>query len=98
MLPNRHLQHLLVEVEGMKTYADFDVIEIIDESSSYPALLKIGWDNDNLAIINFNKRVMNFENHDMKIISPLDPSEGRRYVKPLKGKFVGGWDHAYNIS
>ena len=40
---------------------------------------------------------MNFENHDMIFIAPLDPSEGRRYVKPVKEEFVGGWDHAYNI-
>ena len=95
--PIGRVPHLLIELQGMKTYADFDVIEIIDESSSYPALLKIGWDNDNLEIINFNKRVTNFENCNILIISPLDPSEGRRYIKLVKEEFVGGWDHTYNI-
>ena len=41
---------------------------------------------------------MTFENRDVWVIAPLDPSEGRRYVKPVKEEFVGGWDHAYNIS
>ena len=41
---------------------------------------------------------MNFENRDMRIISQLDPNEGRRYVEPVKEKVVGGWDNAYNIS
>ena len=60
-------------------------------------LLGIGWENENLAVINFKKRVMNFENRNMWIISPLDLSEGRRYLEPMKEKVVGGWDCAYNI-
>ena len=68
----------MVEVKGMNTYANFDVIEILDEGSLYPALLRIGWDNENLVVINFKKRVMNFENDDIRIIAPMDPREGRR--------------------
>ena len=75
------VSHLLVEVEGLKTYVDFDVIEIIDESNSYLVLLGFAWANDNLAVINFKKRVMTFENRDMWIIAPLDPNEERRYVE-----------------
>ena len=82
----------------MKTYAEFDVIEIFNESGSFLAMLGIGWDNENLAVINFNKRVMNFKNRDMQIIFPLYSNEGRRYVKPVKEEFMGGWDNAYNIS
>ena len=85
-------------MEGLKNYAYFGVIEIFDESSSHPVLLGIGWENENLAVINFKKRVMNFENCNMWIISPLDLSEGRRYLEPMKEKVVGGWDNTYNIS
>ena len=98
MLPIGKVPHLLVEVEEMKTYTNFHVIEIVDEGRSYPVLLGIGWDNDNLVVIDFKKQVMTFENHDIRVIAPLDPSEGRRYILPLKEEFVGGWDHAYNIS
>ena len=89
--------HLPIELEGLNTYVEFDVIEIVDESNSYPALLGIGWENDNLVVINFKKRVMNFETHDIWIIAPLDPLEGQRYVEPIKDEVVGGWDNAYNI-
>ena len=51
---------LAMEVEGMRTYKDFDVIEIVDEGRLYPALMGIGWANDSLAVINFKKRVMTF--------------------------------------
>ena len=90
--------HLAGEVEGMKTYVDFDVIEVVDGEISYPTLLGIGWANDNLAVINFKKRILNFENRDIRFIAPMDPNEGRRYVEPVKEEIVVGWDHAYNIS
>ena len=51
-----------------------------------------------MAMINFKKRVMTFENKDIGVIAPMDPIEGKRYVEPVKDKAVRGWDHAYNIS
>ena len=47
--------NLVVDIEGMKTHADFDVIEVVEYGGSYPALLGIGWDNNNMAVINFKK-------------------------------------------
>ena len=40
---------------------------------------------------------MNFENHNIRVIAPLDLSEGRRYIELVKEEVVGGWDHAYDI-
>ena len=90
--------HLVVEVEGIKTYAYFYVTEIVDEGISYLTLLGIRWANEILLVIKFKKCVMNFENHNIRVIAPMDPSEGRRYVKPVKDEVVEGWDHAYKIS
>ena len=90
--------HLRVEFEGLKRFVDFNVIEIVKKNSTYPELPGIGWESDNLAIINFKKRVMKFDNHDMRIIAPLYFAEGRRYVELVKEEFVGILDHAYNIS
>ena len=56
------VSNLVVDIEGMQTRADFDVIEVVEDGGSYPALLGIGWDNDNMAFINFKNRVMTFEN------------------------------------
>ena len=41
---------------------------------------------------------MTFENRDVKVISPMDPQEERRYIKPIKEEVERSWDHAYNIS
>ena len=51
--PIGRILNLVVNIEGMKTHADFDVIEVVENGGSYPALLGIGWDNDNMAVINF---------------------------------------------
>ena len=37
--PIGHVLHLVLDVEGMNTYPDFDVIEFIDGGGSYPMLL-----------------------------------------------------------
>ena len=96
--PIGRVPHLVVEVEGTKTYADFDVIEVVDGGGSYLAFLGIGWANDILVVINFKKRVMRFENQDIRVIALMDPTEGRRYVEPVRDESIKGWDHAYNIS
>ena len=41
-----------VDIDGVSTLADFEVIEIIDDSNPYPALLGIEWALDNDAGIN----------------------------------------------
>ena len=49
------VSNLVVDIEGMRTHADFDVIEVIEDGGSYVALLRIGWANDNMAVINSKK-------------------------------------------
>ena len=60
----------------MKTYVDFDVMEFFDGGASYPVLLGIGWANDSMAVINFKKHIMTFENQDIRVIAQMDPNEG----------------------
>ena len=49
--PIGRVSNLVVDIEGMKTHADFDVIEVIEYGGSYPALLGIGWDNDSMVVV-----------------------------------------------
>ena len=41
-----------VDIDGVCTVADFEVIKIIDDNNPYPALLGIEWALDNDAVIN----------------------------------------------
>ena len=47
-----------------------------------------------MEVINFKKWMMTFENQDIRVIAPMDPNKGRRYIEPVKDEVVGGWDHA----
>jgi hypothetical protein len=49
------LQQLEENIEGMKTKADFEVIDIMDDSNPYLALLGIDWAFDNNKILNLKK-------------------------------------------
>ena len=49
-----------VDIDGVWSLADFEVIEIIDDSNPYPMLLGIDWTFDNLEVINFKKKQMTF--------------------------------------
>ena len=48
-------------MEGLRTYAYFEVIYIVDDTNMYPKLLRIDWDIDNQTIINLKKRTLSFE-------------------------------------
>ena len=87
-----------VDIDGVSTLSDFEVIEIIDDSNPYPALLGIEWEIDNDAVINLKKKQMTFEGKGMRFIVPLDPSQGERYTGPVKDEYQDVLDHIYNIT
>jgi hypothetical protein len=58
------------------------VIEIVDGTTPYPTLLGLDWAFENQAIINLKTRKMTFESGEYRVIAPLDPSEGERFVEP----------------
>ena len=87
-----------VDIDGVNTLADFEVIEIIDDRNPYPALLGIEWALDNHAVINLKNRQMTFEGKGLRVIVPLDPSQGERYTEPVRDEDQDVLDHIYNIT
>ena len=61
VIPLGHLSSVPVDLDGVRSLADFEVIEIIDDSMPYPALLGIDWAFENEEIINLKKKTMSFE-------------------------------------
>ena len=57
----------------------FEVIQIVDDSNTYPAMLGLDWAIDMDGIINLKRIIMEFENNGTRVIIPLDPTEGERY-------------------
>ena len=77
------LQGVTVDIEGVSTQTDFEVIEIVDDSNSYPALLWINWATDINRVINLKKQRMIFEKKSLCVVVPPDPFEGARYTEPV---------------
>lgn len=74
----------MVDIEGVSTLADFEVIEIVNDSNPYLALLGIDWATDMNEVINMKKRKMIFEKKSLRVVVPLDPEEGSRYMEPVR--------------
>jgi hypothetical protein len=75
------LEHVLLDIDGVKTFSNFEVIEIVDDSFPYHMLLGIDWAFNNSTVIDLKKRRMKFEGNGLRVISPLDHDEGRRYIE-----------------
>ena len=66
-----------MEVEGLRTYVNFEFIDIFDDTNPYPTLLGIDWEIDNQTIINFKKRILPFEYSKIRVVMPIDLIEGQ---------------------
>jgi hypothetical protein len=76
-------QHRVLPIGRMKGVTiDLEDIEIVDDKTPYPSFLGLDWAFDNQAIINFKTRKMTFESIEYRVIAPLDPSKGERFVEP----------------
>jgi hypothetical protein len=82
VMPIGRLKGMRVDLDGVCTKANFKVIEIVDGTMPYPTLLGLDWEFDNHVIINLKTRRMEFELGEYRVVAPLDPSEGERFVEP----------------
>ena len=65
ILPIGRLEGVEVDIAGVKTYIDFEVIDIMGDKDPYPALLGIDWAFENYAIIDLKKELMIFEDGEV---------------------------------
>ena len=56
IVPLERFPSVPMDIDGVSTLEDFEVIEIIDDSNPYPALLGIEWALDNYEVINLKNR------------------------------------------
>jgi hypothetical protein len=67
--PFGRLEHVLVDINGVRTFVDFEVIEIVDDSYPYPMLLGIDWAFNNSTIVDLKKISMTFEGDGLRVIA-----------------------------
>jgi hypothetical protein len=70
------LEHVPVDIDKVRTLADFEVIEIVDDNFPYPTLLGIDWAFNNSTVVDLKKIRMTFERDGLSFIAPLDLDEG----------------------
>jgi hypothetical protein len=92
IIPFGILGHVPVDIDGVRMFSYFEVIEIVDDNCPYPTLLGIDWDFNNSTVVNLKKIYMTFERDGLRVIAPLDPDEGQRYTKPIREE-----NHAYAL-
>ena len=81
-IPMGRLQGVTLDIEGASVLADVLVIEIVDDSNPYLMLLGIDWDTNMNGMINLKKCKMIFEKKSLRVVIPLDPTEGSCYIEP----------------
>ena len=64
-----------MDIDRVRTFVDFEVIEIVDDSCPYPVLLGIDWAFNNSIVVDLKKRKMTFEGDGLRVIAPLDHDE-----------------------
>jgi hypothetical protein len=71
VIPFGRLEHVLLDIDRVRTFTDFEVIEIVDDNFPNPALLGIDWAFDNYIVVDLKKIHMTFERDGLQVISPL---------------------------
>ena len=92
VIPLGCLSNVPIDLDGVRSLVDFEVIEIIDDSKLYPTLQGIDWAFENQEIINLKKKTMLFEGNGIRVINLLDPALGPRYTE-----LVTTEEEAHNI-
>jgi hypothetical protein len=99
IFPIGRLENVEIDVAGVKTVADFEVIEIMGDKDPYPALLGIDWAYDNYVVIDLKRDTMTFEADRIKVVHPLDPYVGPRYTEPTDNNMEGeDLDQLYTVT
>jgi hypothetical protein len=81
--PFGQLKHVSLDIDRVKTFSYFEVIEIVDDIFPYPALLGIDCAFNN-STVDLKKRCMNFLKDKLRVITPLDLDEGQWYIEPIR--------------
>jgi hypothetical protein len=57
-----------VDIDGVRTFAYFEIVEIVDDNFPYPALLGIDWALGNSIVVDLKKICMTFERASLRVI------------------------------
>ena len=79
------MENVKVDLGGVNTTMDFELIEIMEGIDDYPTLLGMKCDYENYWLIDLKNRMMIFEANDVRETQPLDPHQGSWCTKLVQG-------------
>jgi len=85
IVPFGRLEAMWIDIDGIRRTTTFEVIEIVDDSLPFPALLGLEWAFENLSLVNLKKRQLVLEKGNLGVISPLDSKAGKGYIETIQG-------------
>ena len=77
------LQGTTVDIKRASALIDLKVIEIVYDNNPYSTLLGIDWATDMNEVINLKNQKIIFEKKSLRVIIPLDPTEGSCHTEPV---------------
>jgi hypothetical protein len=93
------MENKKIDVAGVKNTTNFEVIEIMGDKDPYLVLLRIYWAYEKNAIIDIKRDTMTFEADGIKLVQPLDPCLGTRYIEPVDNNMESdSLDQLYTIT
>ena len=99
IVPISRLEEVEFDIAGVKTFMDFEVIDIMGDKDPYPALLGIDWAFEHYAIIDLKKELMIFEDGEIRVTQSLDPYQGPRYTETVDNREDAQLlDHLYQMT
>ena len=76
-LPNRHNGESEVNLDGVKSTTDFQVIEIVDETNPYLVLLGMDWEFGNSTTLNLKNKKMSLSEKKCHSLYPYTKENGK---------------------
>jgi hypothetical protein len=73
--PFGRMEHVPIDIDEVRTFLDFEVIEIVDDSCHYPTLLGIDWAFNNSTIVDLKKIRVTFEGDGLRVTDTHNPLE-----------------------
>ena len=70
-------------IQGISTKVDFEIIDLKEGSSSFPALVDRPWGRNMKASISLDKERIKLKGNGQKVIVPIHPYQGEPWTKPI---------------
>jgi hypothetical protein len=81
IFPIGRMENVEIDVVGVMTKTNFEVIEIMGYKDPYSSLLSVDGASNNYVFVDIKRDTKTFGEDGIKLVQPLDPCLGPRYIE-----------------